>query len=50
MEMITAVAILPDINHSSANDPIAQDADAPVIQRVPLAMTVGFLQYGQSIL
>jgi hypothetical protein len=49
MEAITAVVILPNVDHPAGDDSVAKDTDAPIIERIPFAITVGFLEHGQSI-
>lgn len=47
MQMITPAFILPDIDHAPANQAVAENADAVVVERIPFAVQVGLLEGGQ---
>jgi hypothetical protein len=50
MQMINASFILPDVDHSAAEGPVAKDADAAIIERKPFPKGVGLPEHGQLFL
>jgi hypothetical protein len=49
MQMESATLVFPDINHSAADHSIAKHADATIIERVPFAESVTFLEHSQFL-
>jgi hypothetical protein len=49
MQMKRPALIFPDINHSPADHAITKNTDALVIERLPFAESVGFLQHSQFL-
>jgi hypothetical protein len=44
VDMITAIALRVDIDHPAIDYPVAEDADAPIIKRVPFSEGVCFAE------
>jgi hypothetical protein len=47
MEMISAIAFLPDINHPAIDYPVTKDADPPIIERIPFSKAIHFAKGDQ---
>jgi hypothetical protein len=44
VEAECALLIAPDIDHPAADDPVAENADSLVIERIPISKRVGLLK------
>jgi hypothetical protein len=47
MEMISAIAFLPDINHPAIDYPVTKDADPSIIERIPFSKAIHFAKGDQ---
>ena len=47
MQPIASIPGLPDINHPAVDEPVAEDTDARVIQRIPFAVSIELLEHAQ---
>jgi hypothetical protein len=47
MQPVAAIALLPDIDHPAADHPVAKHADPPVIEAIPFAKAIRFLEGNQ---
>ncbi len=47
MQVENFATVLPDVDHPAADRLLADDADAPVIERIPFAMSITLLEHRQ---